>query len=174
MNDFTPFQVGRIKMSLYTKIIMDNDSIREAVDYIHELNADNIRRPPLFYDMGKWDTSRVTDMSYLFSYFITYEECLDISEWDVSNVTNMSHMFEGVSTGRTDLSKWDVSNVECMDYMFAESDFDVDISRWNFGRVKTWKKMFENSSFEFDDEEEESVEKCLGINPDLYRIYSHH
>ena len=39
------------------------------------------------------DTSRITDMSYLFRSLNRYPEKIDISLWDVSNVKNMREMF---------------------------------------------------------------------------------
>ena len=45
-------------------------------------------------DLSKIDTSKVTDMSYMFS-GLTKLEYLDISGFNTSNVTNMKYMFEG-------------------------------------------------------------------------------
>jgi len=60
------------------------------------------------------DTSRITDMSYL---FIESEFKGDISEWNVSNVESMYSMFAG-SDFNSDISKWNVSRVADMRYMF--------------------------------------------------------
>jgi surface protein len=38
-----------------------------------------------------WDTSNVTDMSFMFYDSVTFNR--DISNWDTSSVTNMSYMF---------------------------------------------------------------------------------
>ena len=40
------------------------------------------------------DTSRITDMSYLFRNLNRYPEKIDISLWDVSNVRKMAYMFQ--------------------------------------------------------------------------------
>ena len=45
--------------------------------------------------ISAWDVSLITDMSYLFSNKITFND--NISNWDVSNVTNMSNMFYGLN-----------------------------------------------------------------------------
>ena len=43
-----------------------------------------------------WDTSLITDMSFLFSMNKTFNS--DISRWDVSKVTNMTYMFHGATS----------------------------------------------------------------------------
>ena len=43
--------------------------------------------------ISDWDTSAVTDMSYLFNGKSTFND--DISNWDVSNVTTLEAMFMG-------------------------------------------------------------------------------
>eukprot|EP00961_Rhodomonas_salina_P074076 995421-Rhodomonas_salina.1 len=63
-------------------------------------------------NIGQWDVSSVTDMSYMFAgdpmYGVTNTFTGDISKWDVSAVTTMGAMFYASSfTG--DISKWDVS-----------------------------------------------------------------
>ena len=41
--------------------------------------------------IGNWDTSSVTDMSFMFSSSDAFNQ--NISAWDTSNVTNMTYMF---------------------------------------------------------------------------------
>lgn len=72
------------------------------------------------------DTSKITDMSYLFA-AISFNG--DISKWDVSNVTDMSHMFYG-STFDGDISMWDVSSVEDGSFIFANSQFTDNYPSW--------------------------------------------
>ena len=43
--------------------------------------------------IASWDTSGITNMTWLFSHQEVFNE--DISRWNVSNVVNMSSMFEG-------------------------------------------------------------------------------
>ena len=44
-------------------------------------------------DLSDWNTSNVTDMSYMFYSCESLEE-LNISTWDTSSVTNMRSMFD--------------------------------------------------------------------------------
>ena len=62
------------------------------------------------------DTSKITDMSYLFFDMDNFNG--DISNWDVSNVERMSQMFRGCRSFNQDISDWDVSNVSETNFMF--------------------------------------------------------
>ena len=110
--------------------------------------------------LGDIDTSKITDMSYLFEnrrlvkdidFGEPYWEGFPIRKnydgieiWDTSHVTNMSHMFDGVKNFNQDISKWNVSNVKDMSYMFygAES-FNQPIGDWDVSHVKKMSCMFE-------------------------------
>merc|ERR1712167_244450 len=56
-------------------------------------------------DISEWDTSKVTDMSYMFRGASSFNQ--DISEWDTSSVTTMSYIFYGAYAFCQDLSSWD-------------------------------------------------------------------
>ena len=62
------------------------------------------------------DTSKITDMSYLFFDMDNFNG--DISNWDVSSVERMSQMFRGCRSFNQDISDWDVSNVSETNFMF--------------------------------------------------------
>lgn len=101
---------------------------------------------PIYIDTSKLDTSRVTDMSYMF-YETSNLRSLDVSSWDTSKVKNMSNMFAQAS-GLTSLnvSNWDTRNVRNMLSMFrdASSLTSLDVSRWNTSQVTTTAYMFQN------------------------------
>ena len=86
------------------------------------------------------DTSRVTDMSGLFSNF---SRNIDVSLWDVSNVRDMSYMFFNCTNFNCDLSGWNTSKVERMDCMFYNcTNFNSDLSNWDISKVKSMNYMF--------------------------------
>ena len=94
------------------------------------------------------DTSRVTDMSYMF-------ECcgnltsINCSSWDTSKVTNMSHMFYGCySLTKLDLSSFNTSKITSMYYMFhgCESLTSLDLSNFDTSNVTSMNCMFYNCS----------------------------
>lgn len=60
-------------------------------------------------NITKWDTSNVTDMSYMFAENVSFSR--DISGWNVANVTNMNAMFSYAMAFSHDLSQWCVANV---------------------------------------------------------------
>ena len=68
-------------------------------------------------DISSWNTSNVTDMSWLFAGAQYFNKPLNT--WDTSKVTDMSHMFSKATAFNQPLNTWDVSNVTDMSYMFA-------------------------------------------------------
>ena len=92
------------------------------------------------------DTSKITDISYLF-YMDNFNG--NISNWDVSNVTDMDGMFYGCESFNQPLNNWDVSNVTNMDYMFDGCElFNQDISNWDVSKVDDVKNIFYNCPIE--------------------------
>ncbi len=99
-------------------------------------------------DVGHWDMSSVTNMSYMFYGSESFNQ--DISNWDVSNVTEMRGMFDRSKSFNQDISNWDVSSVTEMSYMFSEAEsFNQDISNWNVSSVTNMSYMF-SSAASFD------------------------
>jgi surface protein len=161
-DDVMKYSMGFIRPAL------DNKSIRKvSYDY---LEGGPNKKKAIIETYGKienWDTSRVTDMSGLFS-FTSFNE--DISKWDVSNVTTMKDMFGdnrkfnqpigkwGKKTGNvTDMhgmfdtsenfnqpiEDWDVSKVTDMSHMFDHADkFNRPINKWDVSNVTNLKWMF--------------------------------
>ena len=93
------------------------------------------------YDLNFIDTSKITNMSWLFEYI----SCnFDISNWDVSNVTNASSMFYCCWNFDCDLSNWNVSNVTDMYSMFTacENFKGKGLENWDVSKVKDMNYMF--------------------------------
>ncbi|WP_180363809.1 BspA family leucine-rich repeat surface protein, partial [Campylobacter jejuni] len=92
--------------------------------------------------LGDIDTSKITDMSCLFSW-TKRTDFSGIEKWDVSKVENMAHMFAGCKTFNQDLSSWDVSSVEDMECMLHGCHvFNQDISSWDVSKVTNMEGMF--------------------------------
>ena len=62
---------------------------------------------------GSWNTSNVTDMSYMFAAAVTFNNngSANIGSWNTSNVTNMNSMFQGASAFNQNIRAWVVTKV---------------------------------------------------------------
>ena len=94
------------------------------------------------FDLSYFDTSKVTDMSYMFSF--TSLKSL-VANWDTSNVTNMLQMFESCENLSTlDISTFDTSNVTSMSHMFNDCKEleELDLSSFDTSSVTDTAYMF--------------------------------
>ena len=116
-------------------------------------------------NISDWDTSNITDMSYLFEYAEGGEKFNDdISRWNVSNVTNMDSMFNDAQAFNQNIGGWNVSKVTNMELMFGNAyDFDQPINTkkvtvkddtytaWDVSNVTNMELMFASAeSFDQD------------------------
>ena len=81
-------------------------------------------------DMGRWNTSSVTQMAWVFKYTKDFNQ--DISNWDTSSVKNFNHLFEWANAFDQDISDWNISSAQSMDWMFENSQA---ISDTNKGKI---------------------------------------
>ena len=96
----------------------------------------------LSINLGYIDTSKITDMSYLF-YNTPRTDFSGIENWDVSNVENMLCMFDAATSFNQDISGWDVSNVRDMAWMFSNAKaFNQPIGGWDVSKVEEMDSMF--------------------------------
>ncbi|PPE05678.1 hypothetical protein MCORR_v1c07060 [Mesoplasma corruscae] len=105
-----------------------------------------------------WDTSNVTNMSYMFNGASTFNS--NISNWDTSKVTDMSYMFNNASSFNSNISNWDTSSVTNMGTMFGSAlNFNQDLSTkkvkdqkgneyiaWDTSNVNNMVAIFQNAS----------------------------
>ena len=114
------------------------DELRIAVD---KWTANPGNGNYLYGHISAWDTSLITDMSYLFYDKQTFND--NISAWDVSSVTYMASMFDDAKNFDQDISNWDVSSVTDMGDMFnGATSFNGTISGWNVSSVTDMGNMF--------------------------------
>jgi len=127
-------------LSLYGETIRGINPISLAYNY-----ASSWKRKLIPY-IGS--TSGMTNMRNMLMYINQPDDPLDLSQFDTSDVTNMSYMLAGTRASSIDLSSFDTSNVTDMSYMLAElrlsEDEDLDLSHFDTSKVTNMKYTFSN------------------------------
>ena len=106
--------------------------------------------------ISTWDTSEITDFSYLFyegtnsgPSKLNFNE--DISHWDVSRATSMNQMFRDCAVFNQNLNKWNTSRLQDASYMFyGVSTFNQDIGGWDVSSVTDFSYMLRYTAFNQD------------------------
>ena len=105
-------------------------------------------------DMSDFNTSKVTDMSFMFatmengqiatSYSNSSSYELDLSNFNTSKVTNMKGMFLNYDGSTLDVSSFNTSNVTDMSFMFAGcfSITTLNLDNFNTSKVTDMSFMF--------------------------------
>ena len=95
-------------------------------------------------NLSNFNTSQVTNMAAMFSNIVLLTT-LDLSNFNTSKVTNMSNMFNNMASLTTlDLSSFDTSNVTDMRYMLSSMRnlTTLDLSNFNTSQVTNMNGMF--------------------------------
>ena len=122
------------------KVYLNTDSSRMFYSEYGEQKIKNI----LEIDLFNFDTSKVTDMGYMFA-ATPKLTTLDLSSFDTSKVTSMISMFSSMSNLTTlNLSNFDTSQVTDMSYMFAHMHnlTTLNLSNFNTSQVTNMHGMF--------------------------------
>ena len=125
-------------------------------------------------DLSRWDTSMMTDVSYIFCAWIAlrnvnldgwtmksvikaygmFAYCtalryIDTSSWQMTSLRNAGEMFAGSTNLEVlDVSSWDLSELLYSSWMFkrCSSLRALDTSKWNLSNIKITEQMFCNCS----------------------------
>ena len=123
------------------KVYLNTNSGAMFYRWGSELALKNI----LDIDLSNFDTSKVTDMSYMFN-GMHYLTTLNLSNFNTSKVTDMSYMFSDMSNLTTlDLSNFDTSKVTNMQAMFNDIRNNLttlNLSNFNTSKVTDMSYMF--------------------------------
>ncbi len=96
-------------------------------------------------DCGNLDTSKATNMSYMF-YNCSSLSSPNVTSFNTANVTNMGSMFSNCgSLSSLDLSSFNTENVTSMSYMFnncSASLTSLDLSNFDTSNVSNMYSMF--------------------------------
>ena len=130
--------------------MLNNKTIRKAVKLWIDDEDKAIRK---YGHISNWNTSKVTNMKYLFRECKYFNE--DIGSWDVSKVNNMEGMFYEArsfnNAGSNSMERWDVSSVTNMNLMFCDAESfnntgSINIGSWNVSNVTNMDGMFHFAS----------------------------
>jgi len=132
----------------------DKDELQTAIDKWYDLandgsatavtTANNYDGSEYFGNPNTWDTSLITDLSFLF-FKKDQENHPDIGTWNVSKVTNMQGTFSN-SRFNGELKDWNVASVKDFSYTFANNVvFNQPLERWNVQDATTMEYMFDNA-----------------------------
>ena len=126
----------------YAQTPITNANIQTAVDlWVSDPSA----ATTTYGDISTWETSNVTNMTYLFNNKQTFNDA--ISNWDVSNVTDMRGMFKNASNFNQFIGDWDTSSVTSMSSMFSGATaFNRYINDWVTSSVTLMSYMFSEAS----------------------------
>ncbi len=115
-----------------------NDNIREIVrDYLVNKNK--------YIPIGKWNVTRVTNMSKLFWRCTEFNDPL--TDWDTHNVVDMEGMFQDAKSFNQPLNHFNTSNVYNMKTMFAGAkNFNQPLNNWDTSNVTNMRGLFGNAS----------------------------
>lgn len=111
-----------------------------------------IRAENLNLDVSNWDTSSVSDMSYVF--YDAKAMTPDTSGWDTSSVTSMPFMFYLATSANPDTSSWDTSSVTSMSSTFRNAQAWTrysDLLNWSFANVTDMSNIFNGISIPTSD-----------------------
>ena len=95
------------------------------------------------YSVSQWYTGNITSMrSTFYTTDVGLLSDTDISNWDTSKVTDMGFMFFKANNGNFDLTNWDVAQVTSFENAFSESTSSFDLSNWELSSASDMRKMF--------------------------------
>ena len=126
------------------KVYLNTNSSNMFYSKYNEQKIKNI----LDLDLSSFDTSKVTDMSFMFN-SMSNLTALNLSNFDTSKVRYMDYMFYGMSSLTTlDLSNFDTSKVTNMQKMFAHmhSLTSLNLSNFDTSQVTDMSFMFNSMS----------------------------
>jgi surface protein len=89
----------------------------------------------------------ITNMYYMFNSSVQFNDP-DIGLWDVSSVTNMSYTFYACHAFNQDIGSWNVSSVSSMQGMFAYCYvFNQDLTGWCVTNITSEPSAYGQTNF---------------------------
>ena len=121
------------------------DTKNKLEEAVRKIASDPATVIQTYGSVNCWDVSSITDMSYLFYEFHSFNE--PIGCWNVSKVTNMGNMFFKAKSFNQPIHTWNISRVSYMERAFAlATSFDQPLDTWDTKSVVYMGHMFEEAA----------------------------
>jgi surface protein len=127
-------------------------------------------------NIGNWDVSRATNMSFMFSGASAFNNggSDTINNWNPSNVSNFSSMFGNASSFNQPIGNWITTSATNMANMFNNAfafnqNITISGNSWNTSLVTSFSSMFAMSTANQGAFNNGQIGGTTGINP-LYWI----
>ena len=117
-----------------------------SVEHNDSVIGDDFYFKPTSFNTTNFDTSKVTNMSWMFSGLSNLKN-LDVSHFDTSKVTNMQRMFNDIhNVAELNVTNFDTRNVIDMEGMFYNMHNlkHLDVTKFNTDQVTNMGAMFEH------------------------------
>ncbi|GMH85368.1 hypothetical protein TL16_g10208 [Triparma laevis f. inornata] len=89
----------------------------------------------------EWDTTHITDISYLFEGMVNFDQ--DLSGWNLINCKSMIGTFTKTNNFAANMKGWNVGNVTTMEKLCLKSEnFNADISGFDVSSVTSLQEAF--------------------------------
>lgn len=148
-NDLFKNHQGDITM-VDTSRATDKVYAPEDSSYLFGSKDSNVPSLNISYNLSKFDTSKVTDMTGMFMQSQDPQQETDkmlqylgVSNFNTANVTNMKDMFRGINVSDLDLASFDTRKVTDMSGMFQDAIIQnyLDVSSFDMSNVKSLDNM---------------------------------
>ena len=108
-------------------------------------NANGQSCPENTKHLSDWDTSLVTDFSYLFDGRQSFDQ--DVGKWDTSSVTKLQQTFRYARsfTNKGKPLLWDTSSVTSLRQTFAVSKFNKCLCNWDTSKFRDMSGAFDHA-----------------------------
>lgn len=124
-----------------------NWNTSEVTDFSYLFEGLSWNQEAYGWGISSWNVSKVKTIEGMFKDFKHMQFNLDT--WNVSSVKNMKSAFENCANSKTfGISKWNVSAVQTMESMFSGClEWNEPIDQWDVRSVETMENMFKNCKF---------------------------
>lgn len=126
--------------------VTPGEKMRVYPKFSLKIGKPQLNCPLAWCDVSNLDTSKFTDMSYMF-YGCTSISNIDVSRWNVGNVTDMTGLFYGcTSLNSLNIEGWNTSSVSNMTNLFnkCNSLTSLNVNNWDISNVAITSGMFDN------------------------------